>query len=335
MLRMPEFDYIAPRSLGEAARIIGDLGSDAMAVAGGTDVYAKMKRGQFAPRHLVSLRSVPELRGIDPNHPDGLWIGAGETLHTITGNRTVSELAPALAHAAGSVAMAQIRNVATLGGNLLVDTRCNQYDQSFFWRQAAGFCLKKDGERCLVAPGSDRCLAVFSSDTAPVLQSLDAKVVLQNSRGSRTVAMSELYREDGIDFCVRRPDELMRGVIVPRESFRWRSTYIKLRRRDSVDFPMLGVAAALNLDRAGVCVGARVVLGAIASSPVTIDEARSLAGRRIDADLVERVAESAAQQSHPLDNADGSGWYRKRMTKICVKRALETLAGSEMTAGGR
>jgi 4-hydroxybenzoyl-CoA reductase subunit beta len=335
MLRLPEFSYIAPRSLAEATRLIAELGTDAMAVAGGTDVYAKMKRGQFTPRHLVSLRSVPELRGIDPNHPDGLWIGAGETLHTIASNRTVAELAPALAYAAGSVAMAQIRNVATLAGNLLVDTRCNQYDQSFFWRKAAGFCLKKDGDICLVAPGSDRCLAVFSSDTAPVLQSLGAKVVLQDSRGSRTVAISDLYRDDGIDFCVRRPDELMRGVIVPRESFQWRSIYIKVRRRDSVDFPMLGVAAALNVDREGVCVGVRVVLGAIASSPITIDEAGALVGRRIDADLVERVAASAALRSHPLDNADGSGWYRKRMTKIHVKRALETLAGIEMTAGAR
>lgn len=327
MLRLPEFNYIAPRSLDEATRIIGDLGADAMFVAGGTDVYAKMKRGQFTPCHLVSLRSVPEIRGIDPNHPDGLWIGAGETLHAISGNRAVAELAPALAHAAGSVAMAQIRNVATLGGNLLVDTRCNQYDQSFFWRKSAGFCLKKDGDICLVAPGSDRCLAVSSSDTAPVLQSLDAKVVLQDSRGSRTVAVSELYRNDGIDFCVRRPDELMRGVIVPRESFQWRSAYIKLRRRDSIDFPMLGVAAALDVDREGVCRGARIILGAITSSPMTIDEASSLVGMRIDANLVARVAASAAQRSHPLDNADGSGWYRKQMTKAYVKRALETLAG--------
>lgn len=335
MLRLPEFNYVAPRSLAEATRIIADLGAGAMIVAGGTDVYAKMKRGQFTPRHLVSLRSVPELRGIDPNHSDGLWIGAGETLRAIAGNRAVAELAPALAQAAGSVAMAQIRNVATLGGNLLVDPRCNQYDQSFFWRQAAGFCLKKDGDICLVAPGSRHCLAVFSSDTAPVLQSLDAKVVLQDSRGSRTVPIRELYRDDGIDFCVRRPDELIRGVIVPRESFECRSIYIKVRRRDSVDFPMLGVAASLNLDREGVCRGARVILGAIASAPVAIDAAGELKGKRIDAELVERVASSAAQRSHPLDNADGSGWYRKRMTKIHVKRALETLAGIDTEAPAR
>ncbi|HYA35808.1 MAG TPA: FAD binding domain-containing protein, partial [Candidatus Binataceae bacterium] len=253
MLRLPEFSYHSPRSITEAVRIIADLNEDAMVVAGGTDVYPKMKRGQFSPRHLVSLRAVNELKGIDPNHRDGLWIGAGETLHSIANHRAIREIAPALAEAARSVAMAQIRNVATIGGNLLVDTRCNQYDQSYFWRQAAGFCLKKDGDRCLVAPASKKCLAVFSSDTAPVLQSIDARVVLDSRDGGRIVPVSELYRNDGIDFCVRRRDELLRALVIPRGSFGWRSIYLKLRRRDSFDFPLLGVAAALNLDRDGVC----------------------------------------------------------------------------------
>lgn len=327
MLRLPEFNYLAPRSLAEAVRIIADLGEDALAVAGGTDVYPKMKRGQLSARHLVSTRSIPELKGIDPNHERGIWIGAGENLRAIAHDRTISDLVPALAQAAGSVAMPQIRNVATLGGNLLVDTRCNQYDQSFFWRQAAGFCLKKDGEICLVAPASSKCLAVFSSDTAPVLQSLGAIAVLQSSNGTRSLPISELYRDDGIDFCTRRRDELLRGIVIPRESFQWRAIYLKLRRRDSFDFPLLGVAAALNLDRGGVCVGARVILGAVAPSPRTVEEARLLEGKRIDAEAIEQVAESAAKLAHPLDNADASGWYRKRMTKICVGRALATLSG--------
>lgn len=327
MLRLPDFNYLVPRSLGEAAQALADLGEDAMAVAGGTDVYAKMKRGQFSPRHLVSLRAIRELKGIDPQHERGLWIGAGETLRAIAQHRAISDLFPALSHAAGSVAMPQIRNVATIGGNLFVDTRCNQYDQSFFWRQAAGFCMKKDGEQCLVAPGSEKCLAVFSSDTAPVLQSLEAKAILQSSDGERTVAMSELYQEDGINFCLRRRDELLRGIIVPRESFEWRNIYLKLRRRDSFDFPILGVAAALNLDRDRVCVGARVILTGVSSAPKAIAEASILEGKRIDAELIEHVAEQAAKQAHPLDNADTSGWYRKRMTKVYVARALGALSG--------
>lgn len=326
MLRLPQFNYHAPRLLAEALHIVADLGDDAMVVAGGTDVYPKMKRGQFTPRDLVSMRSIREIRGIDPDHRDGLWIGAGETLRAIAANRAVAEMVPALAAAAGSVAMAQIRNVATLGGNLLVDTRCNQYDQSFFWRQAAGFCMKKDGERCLVAPASKKCLAVFSSDTAPVLQSLGAKVVLESAEGARTIGIDELYRDDGINFCVRRRDELMRAVIIPREASGWRSTYLKLRRRDSFDFPLLGVAAALNLDRAGSCVGARVILGAVASAPKAIEEARALEGKHVDPEAIEFVAESAAKHAHPVDNADGNGWYRKRMAKVFVKRALTALA---------
>ncbi len=326
MLRLPEFHYHAPRLLAEALHMVADLGDDAMLVAGGTDVYPKMKRGLFSPRHLVSTRSISELRGIDPNHDEGLWIGAGETLRTIAADRAIRELVPALAEAAGSVAMAQIRNVATLGGNLLVDTRCNQYDQSFFWRQSAGFCLKKDGERCLVAPASKKCLAVFSSDTAPVLHSLGAKAVLESSDGVRTIAMDELYRDDGSDFCLRRRDELLRAIVVPREAFDWRASYLKLCRRDAFDFPLLGVAAALNLDRSGVCVGARVTLGAVASAPKAIEEARTLEGKRIDLEAIEFVAESAAKHAHPVDNADAGGWYRKRMAKVFVKRALTALA---------
>ena len=167
MLRLPDFNYIQPRSLKQATKALADLGHDAMLVAGGTDVYPKMKRGQFTPRHLISLRSLRELKGIRQN-PEGIWIGAGESLTTVSMHRMISKYFPALAHAAESVSTPQLRNMGTIGGNVFVDTRCNYYDQTFFWRQAVGFCMKKDGQICLVAPGSSKCLAIASSDPAPV-----------------------------------------------------------------------------------------------------------------------------------------------------------------------
>ena len=182
MLRLPEFNYVRPRSLREATKALAALGPDAMAVAGGTDVYPKMKRGQFTPRHLVSLRGLRELKGIRQTK-DGLWIGAGESLTAVSRHRVIAKRLPALAHAAGSVSTPQLRNMGTIGGNVLVDTRCNYYDQTFFWRQAVGFCMKKDGQICLVAPGSEKCLAIASSDTAPVLVSLGAVAVLVNKQG--------------------------------------------------------------------------------------------------------------------------------------------------------
>ena len=327
MLRLPDFDYVRPKSLKEAAAALADFGPEAMAVAGGTDVYPKMKRGQFTPRHVISLRSLPELKGIRAEK-EGLWIGAGETLTHIARNSIVTERFPALAQAAGLVSTPQLRNVGTIGGNVFVDTRCNYYDQSFFWREAAGFCLKKDGDICLVAPKSRRCLAVFSSDTAPVLCSLNAVALLAGPKGSRKIPFERLYRNDGIDFLTKKNDELLQAIVIPRQASNPRSVYLKLRRRGSFDFPVLGVAAALQFKN-GTCTAAKIVLTAVDSAPVYVD-ASLLEGQAITRERIEAVGEAAARVSHPVDNADMDYWYRKRMTKVYVERALAQLAGLEL-----
>lgn len=328
MLRLPDFNYVRPTSLKEAVRMLAEFGGTAMAVAGGTDVYAKMKRGQFTPPHLVSLKTLPELRGINADDEEGILIGAGETLTTVSRNRAIDKLFPAITQAAHSVSTPQLRNMGTIGGNVCVDTRCNYYDQTFFWRQAVGFCMKKDGDICLVAPGSSKCVAVFSSDTAPVFCSLGAIAVLHGPEGVRRVRFDDFYRNDGINFLGKRPDEVMRAILIPRESFGWRNTYLKLRRRDSFDFPVLGVAAAMNLARDGTCIAARVVLTAVASCPQSVDSAtKLLEGKKPNQELIEAVADAAVKASHPLDNTDMTYWYRKRMTRAFVAKALASLCG--------
>src|ERR1700752_4425886 len=327
MLRLPEFNYIQPKSLKESARVLADLGAEAMGVAGGTDVYPKMKRGQFTPRHLVSLRMLRELKGIRSTK-DGLWIGAGESLTAVSGHRLITKHFPALAHAAESVSTPQLRNMGTIGGNVLVDTRCNYYDQTFFWRQAVGFCMKKDGDICLVAPGSAKCLAIASSDTAPVLVSLGAEAILVGPRGERRCKLAELYRDDGIDYSVKTHDEILKGLLIPRQSLGRRNAYLKLRRRGSFDFPILGVAATADIDERGECRDATVVLTAVASAPKTVSEATSLLrGKKITLELIDAVADAAAKIAHPLDNADLDYWYRKRMAKVFTQRALAQVAG--------
>ena len=329
MLRLPEFNYLRPRSLREAAKALAELGPDAMAVAGGTDIYPKMKRGQFTPRHLVSLRGLRELKGIRRTK-DGLWIGAGESLTAVSRHRLVAKRLPALAHAAESVSTPQLRNMGTIGGNVLVDTRCNYYDQTFFWRQAVGFCMKKDGQICLVAPGSEKCLAIASSDTAPVLVSLGAVAVLVGKQGERRVKLEELYRDDGIDYSAKAHDEVLKGLLVPKEALTLSNVYLKLLRRGSFDFPILGVAGTAELDNQGVCRSAGVVLTAVASAPKVVPEAMTLLqGKKITGELIETVADAAMKISHPLDNADLDYWYRKRMVKVYVSRALAQLAGLE------
>jgi 4-hydroxybenzoyl-CoA reductase subunit beta len=332
MLRLPEFNYIQPRSLKQATKALADLGADAMLVAGGTDVYPKMKRGQFTPRHLISLRGLRELKGIRDSK-EGLWIGAGESLTTVSNHRLIAKHFPALAHAAESVSTPQLRNMGTIGGNVFVDTRCNYYDQTFFWRQAVGFCMKKDGQICLVAPGSSKCLAIASSDTSPVLVSLGAEAVLVSRQGERRVKLGELYRDDGIDYSTKAKDEVLKGLLIPKEALGRRNVYLKLRRRGSFDFPILGVAATMDIDERGECRYASVVLTAVASAPKIVPEASTLLqGKKVTKELIDTVADAAAKISHPLDNADMDYWYRKRMAKVYTRRALESLAGLDSSA---
>jgi len=219
--------------------------------------------------------------------------------------------------------------MGTLGGNVCVDTRCNYYNQSFAWRKAIGFCMKKDGDICLVAPGSPRCWAVSSSDTAPVLWSLGATVRLVGASGERTIPLSALYRDDGIEYLAKRRDEILAEILLPPVEG-WSSIYLKLRRRGSFDFPVLGVAVAARMDGDRVR-DARIVLGAVASLPREAKAAAAaLVGERLTPDLITRVADLAAGPSKPLDNTDYAHFYRKRMTRVFVARALRRIADLDL-----
>jgi 4-hydroxybenzoyl-CoA reductase subunit beta len=216
--------------------------------------------------------------------------------------------------------------MGTLGGNVCVDTRCNYYNQSYQWRKAVNFCMKKDGEICLVAPGSPRCWAVSSSDTAPVLWSLGASVRIAGPAGERTIPISALYQDDGIQYLTKQPGEIVTEIVLPAADG-VRSAYLKLRRRGSFDFPVLGVAAALRMDGERVR-EARIVLGAVASLPREAREAASrLVGERLTAETIDRAADAAYRPARPLDNTDLTHPYRKKMTRVYVARALRRLAG--------
>ena len=326
MMRLPPFTYLAPVSAADAVTLMVDHGHEAMLVAGGTDLYPNMKRRQFEPRVLIGLRGIKELVGVRGTATTGLTIGSGTTLTTTSQHREIAAHYPALATAAGLVSTPQLRNMGTLGGNVCVDTRCNYYNQSYQWRKAVNFCMKKDGEICLVAPGSPRCWAVSSSDTAPVLWSMGAMVRLLGPAGERVVPISALYRDDGIEYLAKRPEELLTEIMLPPANG-LRSTYLKLRRRGSFDFPVLGVAVALRMD-GEIVTEACIVLGAVASLPrEAVDAGRLLGGQRLTPELIEKVASRAAGPSKPLDNTDLTHPYRKKMTRVFVRRALRGLAG--------
>ena len=325
MLRLPPFTYLPSRTVADAIKYISDHGSDAMLVAGGTDLYPNMKRRQFEPKVLVGLRGIRELVGVHANR-GGLTIGAGTTLTRVAEHADVLRDYPALATAAGLVSSPQLRNMGTIGGNVCVDTRCNYYNQSQPWRKAIGFCMKKDGDICLVAPGSPRCWAVSSSDTAPALWSLGAQVRLAGPKGERLIPIGALYQDDGIAYLAKQADEIVTDIVLPPAEG-WRSAYLKLRRRGSFDFPVLGVAVAVKLD-GDVARDVRIVLGAVASQPRdAADAARLLVGERLTPEVIARVADKAAGPSKPLDNTDFTHPYRKKMTRVFVTRALRKIAG--------
>jgi 4-hydroxybenzoyl-CoA reductase subunit beta len=330
MMRLPPFTYVAPRTLADAAHALAEHGSAAMLVAGGTDLYPNMKRRQFEPQVLVGLRGIREIASVRGSAREGLTIGATTTLSAVAAHAEIGRTFPGLATAAGLVSSPQLRNMGTLGGNLCVDTRCNYYNQSHAWRKAVGFCMKKDGDICLVAPGSPRCWAVSSSDTAPVLWSLGARVRLVGVHGERVVAVESLYHDDGIEYLTRRPDEILAEILLPPADG-WNSVYLKLRRRGSFDFPVLGVAVAARME--GTIVrDARIVLGAVASLPREAKAAAgALVGERLTPELITRVADLAAGPARPLDNTDYAHFYRKKMTRVFVARALRQLGGLEET----
>jgi 4-hydroxybenzoyl-CoA reductase subunit beta len=326
MMRLPSFEYVAAKTVDEAVRAMTEAGPDGMLVAGGTDLFPNMKRRQFEPKVLVGLRAIKDLRGVSGSAREGMTIGACTTLTTVALHPGVARDYPALAMAAGVVSSPQLRNMGTLGGNVCVDTRCNYYNQTFEWRKAIGFCMKKDGDICLVAPGSDRCWAVSSSDTAPVLWSLGARIRLDGPGGARTIPVSALFRDDGIQYLAKRPDEIVTEITLPAAA-EWRSVYLKLRRRGSFDFPILGVAAAARLE-GDVVREARIVLGAVASTPREAPKAaQALIGRRLTTETIEAAAEAAAGPAKPLDNTDLTHPYRKKVTRVYVARALARLAG--------
>lgn len=327
MMRNPPFRYVAPRKVEEAVKILGAEGPDAMPIAGGTDLVPKMKRRQFEPKVVVSLRRLNEMRGKSGDPGKGLVLGAGQILSDIEGDSDIRGAYPVISETVRGIAHPLIQNMGTLGGNLCVDTRCTYWDQTYGWRKSIDFCMKKDGTICWVAPSSPRCWAVTSTDAAPVLIALGARVKLVSSRGERLIHVDDLYRDDGIRFLNKEPDELLTEVHLPPVNG-WRASYRKLRRRGSIDFPVLGAAAWIRFGDRDAVEEARVVLGGVGSRPHVVDDAsKALVGRPLSTDSITEAAEACFVRGKPLDNTDFIMNWRKRMIRAKVREALESLQG--------
>ena len=324
MLRLPRFRYATPRTLTEAIRMRTEHLATSMYVAGGTDVYPKMKRRQFQPEVVIAIG--PLVRDYVSNG-QGLSIGAGATLTRVAEHPKVRAGYRALAQAAELVSTPQLRNMGTIGGNVCLDTRCNWYDQSLFWRTAEGYCMKTHRDVvCRVATSSPRCLAVASADTVPALIALGAKIHVVGPKGARIVALADGYRDDGIDYLALEPGEIVTEIALP-PSDGWRSVYLKQRDRNAFDFPIAGVAAAVRWD-GGLVTEARVAITALGSRPVAVD-AGALRGTKLDDDAIVAVADAVHKAARPMDNTSGTISQRKRVARVFAERALRSLRDAQ------
>ncbi|MCK6550630.1 FAD binding domain-containing protein, partial [Myxococcota bacterium] len=323
MLRLPSLEVAEPTTIQEAVDLLHRHGDQARVMAGGTDLLPNMKHEITTPGIVVGLWRVDGLTGV--RIEDGaLRIGAMTTLHALSKDPLVLAHAPALAEAAGDVAGPQLRRMGTIGGNVCLDTRCVYINQTYFWRQALGFCLKKDGTKCHVVEGGRRCVAAASNDSAPVLMALGASLVVQSHAGARVVAIDDFYTTDGVFNQARRHDEVVTAILVPLPKPGTIMGYAKLRTRAAIDFPELGVAVLARTNGDGIVEHADVCITALGSRPIHVKGLEPhYTGKKLDASVIGAIADAAHQRAKPLTNIASDPSYRREMVPVFVRRAFK------------
>lgn len=321
MLRLPKFDVAEPTSVEEAVQILKQHDGRAKPMAGGTDLMPNMKHEIATPDVVVGLWRIPTLKGVTVE-ANRIRIGALTTLHDLAADETILEHTPALAEAAGAVAGPQLRRMGTIGGNVCLDTRCVYINQTYFWRSALGFCLKKDGTVCHVVKGGRRCVAAASNDTAPVLMTLGATLVVHSAAGERHIPIDQFYTTDGIFNQARGVDDVVTAIELDVPKGRTVAGYAKLRTRAAIDFPELGVAVLARLD-GEVIEHVDVCVTALASRPVRVKlDVDSLKGRPLDKATIDQIANVAYKRCKPLTNIATDPAYRREMVPVFVRRAF-------------
>ena len=318
-MHLDPFELHRPTSLDATVRLAGELAGRFDYLAGGTDLLPNYKMHINLRPHLISLDGVPELGGHSLER-----LGAMERLSDLERDTQLAVAYPALADAVREVATPLVRASGTVGGNLLVETRCFFFNQSYFWRASLGFCLKADGDRCHVVPQKERCYATFSGDLAPPLLALRAEVEVAGPHGIRRMPVADLYDAggDGIKRTHLAPGELLVAVHLPKESAGARGRYKKLRVRPSYDFPELGVAVAGRWDDARV-ESLRLAVGGVESYPREFVELTDrLAGSQLTDDRIRGLADEVARQVRPVHNTFLQPDYRRRMVSVYVRRAI-------------
>ena len=325
-MSLPQFKLLRPRSVEDAVGLLGQHAGNVRVLAGGTDLIPSMRQKLFEPEYVVDLGRASAMRGIRRNADGGIEIGALTTLREIERSEFLRLHYPVLTEAAATVASPVLRNMGTIGGNICLDTRCLWYNQSLTWRKGCGFCIKKDGDLCHVAPGGTKCWAVFSGDTPPALLCLDAEIEIASAAGVRRVSLNDFYTGLGDNYRRLQANELVTRVFLPASAADYRGVYRKLRVRGSIDYPLAGVAVVMKRSNGHVA-DARIGITAVNPAPLLVKGASELlAGKVVDYALAEAAGDLAARISKPLTTSALTPEYRREMIRVFTKRAVMAAA---------
>ena len=327
-MSLPQFRLLRPRAIEEAVAYLAKHAGNVRVLAGGTDLIPSMRQKLFEPASVLDLRGLSELRGIRPQTNGVVEIGALTTLSAIEKSTYLRQHYPVLTEAAATVASPVLRNMGTVGGNICLDTRCLWYNQSLTWRKGCGFCIKKDGNLCHVAPGGTKCWAAFSGDTPPALLCLNAEIEITGPDGRRCISLRDFYTGDGENYRQLLPTELVTRVFLPAESADYRGIYRKLRVRGSIDYPLAGVAVAIKRSNGHVA-DARIAITAVNPAPLLLQQAgEMLIGKAVDEGLADAVGDLAARTAKPLTTSALTPEYRREMIRVFTKRAVLAAASN-------
>ncbi|HEX7286608.1 MAG TPA: FAD binding domain-containing protein [Candidatus Angelobacter sp.] len=321
-MTLPSFKLLRPRTLDEALKHLLEHHKRMQILAGGTDLLPSMKQKLFTPEYVMDVRGIDELNGVQVRPGVGVEIGALTPLSVIEDSEFIRRNYRVLHEAVKTVASPILRNMGTLGGNICLDTRCVWYNQSLQWRRSCGFCIKKDGDLCHVAPGGKKCWAAFSGDTPPALLCLGAELEIVGPVGVRRMAIKDFYTNVGDARMRLEPHEMITRVFLPESTAGWKGSYQKLRIRGSIDYPLAGVAVALK-QNGGPVEAARLAITAVNPAPLLVPGAEhALIGKKIDEQTATAVAELAAKAAKPLTTSALTPEYRREIVKVYAKRAV-------------
>ena len=324
-MRLPRFEFLKPVSLEESLGLLEKSGGKVKILAGGTDLLVNMKYGVLHPETVVSIKAIPELCSVTAGMNGNTEIGASVTLTDLAGNSLIAGKFPAFHSAVRSVASKHIRNMASLGGNICLDTRCWYYNQSKLWRDARELCHRTGGKVCHAIKGSTRCHAINSSDTAPALIALDAKIAVMKKGQKRLIPAKEFYRDDGIRHTILEPGEMVTSIHLPEGNGNSQSTFIKVSMRKGIDFATGSIAAHVMVNGKGVT-GVRLVVGSISSAPVLLDKSSQVITESgLTEKSIEKAAETARSELGTLTNLFTSAGYKRHLAEVLVRRALSEL----------